>query len=118
MPGDLEYTGRERFWLWTLAVVGFVGVNGAFLYGALLQPDAMAEAMANPVSIAFMTEAAILVGLLAYLLSKWRVLRLGWGWFVALSFLGSMLFALPVVLLWGRGGAKRAPDSRPAGRAG
>ena len=30
---DVTYSPRERWWLWTLAVVGALGLNGAFLYG-------------------------------------------------------------------------------------
>jgi hypothetical protein len=86
-----------------LAAFGFAAVNGAFLYGLLFQPGAFADAMTNPTAAAFMVEALVLVGVFAYLLSKWRVNRLAWGWFVLLSLLGSMAFALPIVLLWPRG---------------
>lgn len=99
----IEYGRTERLSLWILALVGFVFVNGAFLY-ALLRPDVLQAAMANPLALAFMAEALLLMGALAYLLTKWRVSRLGWGWFVVLSLLGSMAFALPVVLLWPKRG--------------
>jgi len=49
---------------------------------------------------AFILEAFLLMGAFAYLLSKWGVSQLHWGWFIGLSLLGSMAFALPVVLLW------------------
>ncbi len=110
MAEKVEYSPGERFWLWTLAVFGFVTVNGAFVY-ALFQPDALVEAMSNPIALAFIGEALVLVGVIAYLLTKWRVSRKSWRWFVILSLLGSMAFALPVVLLWpsGRLGSDRAP---------
>ena len=38
-------------------------------------------------------EALVLVVLLAWLFRKWGVTRLGWGWFVLLSLLGSLAFA-------------------------
>lgn len=98
----IEYTSLERSLLWTLAAVGFVGINGVFLYGAVVEPAALYEAMTNPVAAAFMAEAMILMLAFAYLLGRWGVARLGWAWFVVLSLLGSMLFALPVVLLWKR----------------
>ncbi len=107
---EVQYSPRERFWLWTLAVFGFVTVNGAFVYG-LFQPGALAEAMANPIALAFQLEAMVLVGVFAYLLSRWGVSRLSWRWFVILSLLGSIAFALPVVLLWKSGGVRSvAPD--------
>jgi hypothetical protein len=103
MGRDIEYSARERFWLWTMAAFGIAVVNGAFLHGLLFQPGALTDAMRNPIAAAFMVEALVLVGVFAYLLSKWKVNRLAWWWFVLLSLLGSMAFALPIVLLWRRG---------------
>ena len=71
-----EYSSRERFWLGVVAAVGFLGVNGVFLYALIFQPETLGRAMANPVSAAFMAEALILVAVLAYLLRKWKVARL------------------------------------------
>ena len=110
MREEVEYSPRERFWLWTLAVFGFFAVNGAFVYG-LQQPGALAAAMTNPLALAFMGEALVLVGVLAYLLSKWRVSQMSWAWFVLLSLLGSMAFALPIVLLWRSAGRRTALSS-------
>lgn len=97
-----EYSPGERRVLTLVAVLGLVGVNGAFLYG-LSRPEVLADALANPVALAFVGEAFLLMAVLAYLLGKWGVARLGWVWFVILSLVGSMAFALPVVLLWPRG---------------
>jgi len=106
---DIEYHPTERLLLWSLAVLGFSVVNGAFLYG-LLRPDVLQQALENPIALAFMAEAMLLMGAFAYLLSKWQVSRLSWVWFVLLSLLGSMAFALPIVLLWPR--TKSNPRSR------
>lgn len=109
MATDVSYGRRERRWLWAVAALGFLGVNGTFLYGFFFVPGATAEALTNPVSLAFLVEATILLVLLAYLLGKWGVSRLGWIWFVLLSLVGSIAFALPAVLLWpggGRGGCR------------
>jgi hypothetical protein len=101
-PHDLPHYARwERFLLWTLAATGLLLVNGAFLYGVFFDPGAMAEAMDNPVSLAFQVEAFLLLAALAWLLPKWGVTRIRRGWFVALGLLGSLAFALPVALLWG-----------------
>lgn len=99
MTPAIDYSPRERFWLWMLCLFGFAAANGAFVYGLLFRPNALADAMANPIAAAFMAEALVLVGVFAYLLRKWGVSRLSWGWFVFLSLLGSMAFALPIVLL-------------------
>lgn len=104
---EIEYRPWERLVLWSVAVIGFVVVNGTFVYG-LLRPDVLEEALANPLALAFMGEAMLLVAVLAYLLHKWGVARLAWGWFVLLSLLGSIAFALPAVLLWPKRGGRKA----------
>lgn len=101
---DIRYTALERFLLLSLAAVGLVGVNGAFLYGVIIEPEALSAAMRNPVSLAFQVEAFLLLGALTYLLRKWGVIRISWVWFIILALLGSLAFALPVALLWRRGG--------------
>lgn len=108
----IEYGRGERMVLWTVALTGLVGMNGAFLYG-MTQPDLVRSTLDNPLALAFVAEAFVLMGVLAWLLTKWGVTRLRWPWFVGLSLLGSMAFALPVVLLWsgrptGQGGAPEA----------
>ena len=97
---NINYSKHERFWLWFLALLGFLIINLAFIYGLLFLPEAMLMAVTNPISAAFILEAFLLMGAFAYLLSKWGVSQLHWGWFIGLSLLGSMAFALPVVLLW------------------
>ncbi len=105
------YTKTERFWLAALGVFGFIVVNGAFVYGMLFQPDALTAAWTNPIAAAFMVEAMVLVGVFAYLFERWGVSRLGWGWFVFLSLLGSMAFAIPVVLLFPRRDRSEPPNA-------
>lgn len=112
MP-PVAYSARERFWLWVLAIFGVVGLNGAFLYGLVFQPNALRAAWANPVAAAFMIEAFVLVGVLAYLLRRWRLARLHWGWFVVLSLIGGIAFALPIALL-----RSNAAQQAPRGDAG
>jgi peptidoglycan/LPS O-acetylase OafA/YrhL len=94
------FSNRERTWLIVTAIVGGIGLNGAFVYG-VMQPDIIADAIRNPIAAAFILEAFVLVGLLAYLVHRCRASRLRWPWLVGLSLLGGLAFALPVVLLWG-----------------
>lgn len=100
MAGGVEYSARERLFLWSLSVLGFVVLNAVFLYGLLFRPEWIRAAHTNPVSAVFIAEALVLTGTFAWLLTKWGVSRLHWAWFVVLSLLGSMAFALPIVLLW------------------
>lgn len=111
MANEVVYSDRERFWLGCMSAFGLSVVNGAFIYGMLFHPNAALNALTNPIALAFIVEALVLMGVLAYLLAKWRVTRLHWGWFVGLSLLGSMAFALPIVLLWSR--RAQAPAQAP-----
>jgi hypothetical protein len=108
MRHPIEYSAGERFWLAALGVFGFLAVNGAFFYGLLFKSDALSTALANPLALAFIAEALVLVGVFAYLFERWGVSRLGWKWFVFLSLLGSMAFAIPIVLLFPRRGKDNA----------
>lgn len=99
MSQPVEYSRGERGALIALAVVGFV-LNAVFIYGVVTNWQQVVDAHLNPVSAPFIAEAILLMWFFAYLLRKWGVSRLGWGWFVVLSLVGSMAFAIPVVLLW------------------
>lgn len=115
MP-PVEYSRGERIALIALGAVGIVALNTVFIYALFFKPEWVTEAHTNPVSAVFIAEAILLMGFWAYLLRKWGVSRLGWGWFIVLSLLGSMAFALPVVLLWPK--KKQAqPDEPTASRA-
>ena len=72
---DVSYTSRERALLSALALFGFVALNGAFFYGLLVAPSAMTQALTNPVALAFIIEALLLVPVFAYLFAKWQVSR-------------------------------------------
>lgn len=102
MRQPIQYTARERFWLCALGACGLIGGNGLFFYGLLARPAALSEALFNPVAAAIIIEAVVLVPVFAYLFARWGVSRLGWKWFIVLSLLGTMAFAIPVVLLFPR----------------
>jgi hypothetical protein len=101
---------RERTVLWIIAVLGCVGLNGIFLYGTFVQPTIIAAAMSNPLAVAFIAEALVLTGLLAYLFAKWNVTAIPWQWFVLLALVGSLAFAVPVAVLWSRRQRARQAD--------
>ena len=107
----IDYTRTERLCLWALAAIGLLGINGVFVWSLMARPEVLREALANPLTIALSVEAMLLVATLAWLFRKWGWTRLGWGWFVALSLLGSLAFAIPVALLLPR--RDRASTSNP-----
>ena len=96
----MPYSARERLCLWTLAVLGFAGLNGVFLWALAARPDAAFAVMRDPVAAAFIVEALVMVGVLAYLFARWNVSSVHWMWFVLLSLAGGLAFGVPVVLLW------------------
>jgi hypothetical protein len=56
--------------------------------------------MRNPVAAAFIFEAFVVMGLLAWLVRRFRIGVLPWAVFVLLSLVGGLAFSIPVFLLW------------------
>jgi len=75
VSGTIEYSRRERASLWAVAIAGGVGLNGFFFYGVLVDRAMLAGVMANARALAFIAEALLMTGVLAYLLGKWQVTR-------------------------------------------
>lgn len=90
---------QYRFLLYAVAVVGFFGLNGVFLFYALLRPEVMAAALANPVSLVFILEAFLMMGFMAWLIATLGWKKPGWLAFVVLSMVGSLAFSVPASLL-------------------
>lgn len=85
--------------LWLLSAFGFFGLNGVFLYYALLRPDVMTAAQQNPISLVFIVEAFVMVAFVAWLIAKLDLKRPGWLAFVVMSIIGSLAFSVPFFLL-------------------
>jgi drug/metabolite transporter (DMT)-like permease len=90
---------RYRPLLWGMAVIGFFGLNGVFLYFYLLHPDVMADALQNPISVVFMLEAFLMTAFVAWLIWLSELRRPGWISFIVLSLIGSLAFSVPAWLL-------------------
>ena len=85
--------------LWTLALAGLLGINTAFLYGAVLRPGLIAPALTNPLSVAFIAEALVLTAFGAWAVRVLGFTRPGPVAFVVLSLVGSLAFSVPLVIL-------------------
>lgn len=101
----MEYSKKEQQLLVTLGFLGFFVFNAVFLYGLLFDRQMVWEALYNPVALIFILEAITLMFFFAYLFKKWGVSNISPLWFVILSLLGSMAFALPIALLWRKKGS-------------
>lgn len=93
-----QFRSYRRF-LWGVSALGLVGVNGVFLYYALVQPGRLIDALQNPVSAAFIVEALLMTALLAWMIWAANIEKPGWGIFIVLSIVGSLAFSVPAFLL-------------------
>lgn len=101
------YSSLERTALIGIALLGAIGLNGAFVYALVVQPDLVRDALTNPVSLAFVIEAFVVMGLLAVYLRRWGAAERSGALFVLLALLGGIAFALPVHMLWKRRAAEQ-----------
>ena len=99
MRDPSAFSQHERFWFVVVGVVGMIGLNGLFVYGLMYRRDAIQEALRNPIALAFILEAFVVMGLVAWVFGRWGRNRLGWGWIVVLCLIGGLAFGIPAVLL-------------------
>lgn len=94
----LGLTAGQRKVLLVVAVLAFLGPNGLYLYYAATQPELNAQALSNPVSLAFMIEAMMLLALFLWFVFKTTRSWAKVGLYLVLAFLGSLAFSLPFFL--------------------
>jgi len=96
-------------WLLVLAVVGNLVPGGLFLYWLFNDYTSLSAALSDWHALAFFVDLLMSTFLLAYLFARRPVGPVGWPWFVALSLLGTLAFAIPLFLWlnW-----RRAPEPR------
>ena len=80
-----------------VAAFGMIVPNGLFVYW-LLDFDGIAAVADNPLALAFIIDAFMAMGLLAWLFAVRPPGRFGWPWFVGLSLLGGLGFSIPFYL--------------------
>lgn len=95
----IERAEEYRTVLWSLAAFGFFVLNGTYIYCVLARLDIVAAAMANSVSLVFMTEVFIFLAFGAWMIARAGLRRPGWFAFVALSIAGGLIFSIPAFLL-------------------
>jgi len=90
---------RERTVLAAVALFGFLGPNGVFVYYALFRWSELVAGLSHPVALAFVLEAGVVTMLIAACLACRPIGRWGWKTFVGLSLLGGLAFGIPVTIL-------------------
>ena len=88
-----------RLLLYVVGAIGFFGLNGVFLFYALLRPELMVAALENPISLVFVLEAFLMTGFMAWVIGRLGLKKPGWLAFVILSMVGSLAFSVPSFLL-------------------
>jgi hypothetical protein len=84
--------------LLAIALFGLIVPNGLFLYWLIYEYDGVMSVAANKLGLAFMLDAFLAMGLLAYYFARNPIGRFRWYWFVLLSLLGGLGFSIP--LFW------------------
>lgn len=88
----------QKLLLSLVALFGLLGPNGVFLYYAMFRWDEFLTAMRHPVTVAFVSEAFLVMALLAIYVARkpWP-----WGWksFIVLSLIGGLGFSIPTIVL-------------------
>ncbi|NIN69522.1 MAG: hypothetical protein GTO63_33530 [Anaerolineae bacterium] len=94
----VQFGRSERIAFLVLGVFGLVGPNGVFLYYTFFRWPELLSTLRDPVALAFLSEAFLVMGILAYYFAKISPSR-RWMVFIALSLIGGLAFSVPVVLL-------------------
>jgi hypothetical protein len=82
--------------LLAIALFGLIVPNGLFLYWLIYEFDGVMNVVQNKLAVAFILDAYLTLGLLAYYFAGNPLGRFKWYWFVALSFLGGLGFSIPL----------------------
>jgi len=91
-------------WLLLLAAVGNLVPGGLFLYWLANDYTSLSTAFSDRLAVAFFLDLLISTFVLAYLFARKPIGPVKWPWFLALSLLGTLAFAIPlfVWLNWRR----------------
>jgi hypothetical protein len=107
-------TPRQRALLTLVALFGLLGPNGVFVYYVLFRWNDLLAGMRNPVALAFLIEAMVVMVLLAALIALRPVGRWGWKTFLALSLIGGLAFSIPTFILMNAPRRRDERDTQPA----
>ena len=82
--------------LLAIALFGLIVPNGLFLYWLVYEYDGVMGVAQNKLAVAFILDAFLVMGLLAYYFAGNPAGRFKWYWFVVLSLSGGLGFSVPL----------------------
>jgi len=82
-------------WLLVVAITGFVGGNGLFLYWLVNDYQGLAAVWSNHLAMAFILDALLTLIVLTVHFARQPAGRVRWPWFVVFSIVGGLCFGLP-----------------------
>jgi hypothetical protein len=92
--------------LLVVAFIGLVGPNGLFLYWLFVDFNGIATILQDKLAIAFITDAFLATGVLAFLFARSPIGEVRWPWFVMLSLAGGLGFSIPFYVWLNRAGKR------------
>lgn len=95
----MRLSSRGRIALIIIAIIGLLGPNGVFLYYAMFRMGDMLTALGHPVTLAYVVESFIVMGLVAVYIARKPKGRLGWKAFIAFSLIGGLGFSIPAFMV-------------------
>ncbi len=78
-----------------LSLFGLLVPNGIFIYWMFTDFHSFQDVLGNKLALAFIIEAFFVMFMLAYYLAKYPVGSVRWYWFIVLSLIGGIGFAIP-----------------------
>ena len=85
-------------WLIPAALVGMLVPGGLFLYWLAHDYSSWSAALSDRMAVAFFVDLLMSTFLLAYLFARKPLGPVKWPWFVALSLVGTLAFAIPLFI--------------------
>jgi hypothetical protein len=79
-----------------VAAFGLLVPNGIFVYWLLNEYQGLGPVLQDRLALAFILDVAVALAILTIYFAKHPLGRVGWPWFVLLSFMGGLGFSLPL----------------------
>ena len=81
-----------------MAAIGLLAPGLLFIYWLIYDSTSLSAALSDRMALAFFVDLLLATGLMAYLFARRPIGPIKWPWFVALSLLGTLAFAIPFYL--------------------